>query len=435
MKKRQVAIVGVGQTYHRGHRPDVNQAELIHEAVEDALKDSGLSLGDIDCVVHGNMELFEGVHQPDMWHTLGDGAYLKSGFRITTGGTTGATLACAADNLVASGFYDVVMAVGFEKQEEGQTTTGITNMADPLWMREIQTGAITGATGLEWVDEFGERAEWAAAKLRVLMADNARRNPKAHLRINITEQDVMNSRLLAYPLRLLHMCPESNGACAVIFASEEKAKKFPQKPVWVWNHITVHREETFYRGGLRKEPLTQEVSARRLYEKVGIKNPLKEIQVFEMYDPSSWWLLDWIGNFLLLDRKTVLEMVERNAFAIEGEFPINPSGGVVSTNPIGATALIRVAEAALQIRGDAGEHQVPREVEVAMASGFGGTFWTVLMLLKKSLDHAKKIKVAVKAKPKKKTERKAKKIKTKIKPKKSKPARIKVKKGRERKGK
>ena len=435
MKNRAVAIVGIGQSKHRGHRPDVNQAELVREAVEDALRDSGLSLGDIDCVVHGNMELFEGVHQPDMWHTLGDGAYLKSGFRITTGGTTGATIACAADNLVASGFYDVVMAVGFEKQEEGHTTTGITNMADPLWMREIQTGAITGSTGLEWVNEFGERAEWAAAKLRVLMADNARRNPKAHLRINITEQDVMNSRLLAYPLRLLHMCPESNGACAVIFASEEKAKRFPQKPVWVWDHITVHREETFYRGGLRKSPLTQEVSARRLFEKVGIKNPLKEIGVFEMYDPSSWWLLDWIGNFLLLDRKTVLEMVERNAFAIEGEFPLNPSGGVVSTNPIGATALIRVAEAGLQIRGDAGEHQVPRQIDVAMASGFGGTFWTVLMLLKKSLDGAKELKIAVSKKPARKAKEKSKKgknMKLKIKGKKAKPAKIKVKKGKKR---
>jgi len=441
-KNRQVAIVGIGQSKHRGHRPDINQAELVREAVEDALRDSGLSLKDIDCMVHGDMELFEGIHQPDMWHTLGDGAYLKSGFRITTGGSTGATLACAADNLAASGFYNVVMAVGFEKQEEGHTTTGITNMADPLWMREIQTGAITGSTGLEWVNEFGERAEWAAAKLRVLMAANARRNPKAHLRINITEQEVMNSRLLAYPLRLLHMCPESNGACAVIFASEDKARKFPQKPVWVWDHITMHREETFFRGGPRKDLLTQEVAARRLYQRVGIKNPLKEIGVFEMYDPSSWWLIDWIGNFLLLDRKTVLEMVERGAFNIEGEFPINPSGGVVSTNPIGATALIRVAEAGLQIRGDAGEHQVPGKIEVAMASGFGGTFWTVLMLLKKELEAARKAKISapaimaekkeseVKSLKSKLKSKRGKKMKVKIKAKKAKAVKIKVKKGK-----
>jgi acetyl-CoA C-acetyltransferase len=386
-KRRNVAIVGVGQSIHRGHRPDVNQPELVREAVEDALNDSGLDLKDIDCIVHGNMELFEGIHQPDMWHVLGDGAYMKSGWRITTGGYTGSTLACAADNLVASGLYEVVMAVGFEKQEEGQTTTGITAMADPLWGREIQTGAITGSTGLSWVNEFGERAEWAAAKLRVMMAQNARKNPKAHLRLNITEQDVMNSRLLAYPLRLLHMCPESNGTCAVIFASQDKARKFPQKPVWFKDHVTVHKEEVFFQGGPREEfdKYTQDVAADRLYKRNGIKEPLKEFQVFEMYDPSTWWMLDWSTKFLKIDRQTVMDMVEQGEFGIEGSFPLDPSGGVQSTNPIGATALIRVAETALQVRGDAGEHQVPKHVKQAIASGFGGTYWSVLMLLAKEL--------------------------------------------------
>jgi acetyl-CoA C-acetyltransferase len=382
---RKVAITGIGQSKHRGHRPDVNEPELVWEGVEDALLDSRLDLKDIDCVVHGNMELFEGLHQSDMWHVMGDGAMMKSGFHITTGGTTGATLSCAAANLVASGLYDTVMAVGFEKQEEGQTTTGITAMADPLWGREIQTGAITGSTGLAWVNEFGERAEWAAAKCRVNSARSACRNPKAHLRLNIKEEDVMNSRLLAFPLRLLHMCPESNGSCAVIYTSEEKARRNPRMPVWVKDHVTVHREETFYRGGPRFQAMSHAVAAQRLYQRNNITDPLHQIDMFEMYDPSSWWQMDWSTHFLGLDRKTVIGMVEKDEFYIEGSWPINPSGGVVSTNPIGATALIRVAEAALQIRGDAGEHQVPKPVNTAMASGFGGTVWTVMTLLTKEL--------------------------------------------------
>jgi acetyl-CoA C-acetyltransferase len=404
-RNRNVAISGIGQTKHRGHRPDVNQAELVWEAVEDALADARINLKDIDCVVHGNMELFEGIHQPDMWHVLGSGAFGKSGIRVTTGGTTGASVSAAADHLVASGLYDTVLAIGFEKQEEGQTTTGITAMADPLWGREVQTGAITGTTGLMWVNEFGERAEWAAAKTRVKAAKNACRNPKAHLRIQITEQDVMNSRLLAFPLRLLHMCPESNGVCAMIYASEEQAKRYPRRPVWIKDHITVHREETFHRGptarveskvagtidnpsgvtGLRAQPATMEVAATTLFKRNGITNPLRQIDLFEMYDPSSWWEIDWTCLFLGLERETVLNMIEKGEFEIEGSFPINPSGGVVSTNPIGATALIRVAEAALQIRGDAGEHQVPKDVKTALASGFGGTLWTVLHLLVKEL--------------------------------------------------
>lgn len=383
--KRNVAITGVGQTFNKGHRHDVNQPELVFESVEDALKDSGLDLKDIDCVVHGNMELFEGVHQPDMYHVMGDGALMKSGFRITTGGSTGTTIACAAINLVASGLYDTVMAVGFEKQEEGQTTTGITAMADPLWGRQIQTGAITGTTGLIWVNEFGERAERAAASIRVKAARNACKNEKAHLRIKITEEDVMNSRLLVYPLRLLHMCPESNGSCAVIFTTEERAKKNPQKPVWVKDHITVHREETFHRGGPRPQQITHGVAGRRLFKRNNITDPLKQIDMFELYDPSSWWEMDWTCLFMDMEKKAVLEMVENGDFEIEGSFPINPSGGVQSTNPIGATALIRVAETALQVRGDAGGHQIPKDVKTALTSGFGGTYWTVLMLFTEEL--------------------------------------------------
>ncbi|MCX7680097.1 MAG: thiolase family protein, partial [Spirochaetes bacterium] len=136
-KNRHVGIVGVGQTKHSSHREDVNQPEMLHEAVSAALKDANLTMNDIECIVHGNMELFEMVHQPDLWHSLGSGAYGKDCFRLTTGGTVGTTLMCAADSLVASGMYDVVMAIGFQKLQEGHTTGGITNMADPLWFRNL----------------------------------------------------------------------------------------------------------------------------------------------------------------------------------------------------------------------------------------------------------------------------------------------------------
>jgi len=378
-RNRNVAIIGIGQTAHSGHRADVNQPELIYEAVSEAVADADIRFRDIDCVVHGNMELFEGVHQPDLWHSLADGVRMKPGFRITTGGTTGSTIACAADHLAASGLYDITMAVGFEKQEEGHTTTGITAMADPIWGRALQTGAITGSSGAAIVDQFGPRAESIAARLRVLAAQNAMKNEKAHLRLDISEDDVLNSRLLSWPLRLLHMCPESNGACAIIFASEKRAKK-ARKPVWVQDTVTVHREETFTFAGAR-EGSTMRTAAKKLYSRNGIVNPLEEIGVFEMYDPSSWWQLEWMPEFLFIPPGKNLDMVENGDINIDGSFPINPSGGVVSTNPIGATALIRVAEAALQVRGNAGGHQVPRRIDKALASGFGGTLWTVLELL------------------------------------------------------
>lgn len=382
MEKRNVAIVGIGQTKHAGRRPDVNQVELIKEAVDAALRDAGLTMADVEFVVHGNMEHFEGIFQPDMWHVDGDGAYMKPGVRVATGGTTGGTVACAAHNIVASGLYDVVLAVAFEKQDEcAQTTAAITGVYDPLWGRAFATGAISGLRALRYVNEFGERAERVAAKIRVKAANNALRNPYAHLRIKITEEDVMNSRLLVYPMRLLHMCPESCGACALILAAEKRALEITDKPVWYVDHVTVHMAAELSFG----QTPSMEVAARKLYERNGITNPLEEIDVFEMYEPNVWTELEWMGLFFFLPPEECLRMVEEGETEIQGKLPINPSGGVVSTNPIGATGLIRVAEAALQVRGDAGEHQVPKEVRTAMASAFGGSNWTILHLLKKSL--------------------------------------------------
>ncbi len=385
-KNRNVGIIGVGQSAYSSHREDVNQPELIHEAVAEALAHAGMTIDDIDCIVHGNMELFEMVHQPDCWHSLGMGSVGKETLRVTTGGTTGATICCTADYLVASGMHDVVLAVGFEKLQEGHTTGGITNMADPLWARQLQTGALTGMTAEAIINEFGEeRAKKASMKYRVIMDKHAMKNKKAHRRLGLefdqADDLMVNSPALVGELRMIHMCSQSDGACAVIFASEEKAKQFRKNPAWIKDHITVHREESFACFGDAPVVLSHRYAAEKLFERNGIKNPRKEIDMFEMYDPSSWWGLDWLREFLLFDGDEHLKMVENDEITIDGDFPINPSGGVTASNPIGATALVRVAEAALQIMGEAGEHQVPKTVNQALASGFGGTLWTVLFLM------------------------------------------------------
>jgi acetyl-CoA C-acetyltransferase len=390
MKNRNVGIVGVGQTRYSSHREDVNQPEMIQEAVRLALQDAGISIAEVDVVVHGNMELFEMVHQPDLWHVLGTGAYGKDAFRVTTGGTTGTTIAAVGDNLVASGMYDVALIIGFEKLQEGHTTGGITNMADPLWSRNLQTGALTGTTASRMIKEFGEeRAKRASMMMRVIMDKHAALNPNAHrsfgLEFDQIDSLMANSPKLVGELQLIHMCSQSDGACALILACEEKAKKITRKPVWIRDHITVHREESFNVFGEEEVEMTHHFAARELFERNGIPNPLEYFDVFEMYDPSSWWGLDWLREFFLLQGDEHLKLVEKKEIMIGGKVPMNPSGGVIASNPIGATALVRVAEAALQVRGDAGRHQIPKPVRHALASGFGGTIWTVLFILEKEL--------------------------------------------------
>ena len=385
-KNRNVGVVGVGMSVFSSHREEVNQPEMIFEAVAEALKNAGISMDDVDCVVHGNMELFEMVHQPDLWHTLGTGSRGKEVLRVTTGGTTGATLVCAADALVASGLHDVVLAIGFEKLQEGHTTGGITNMADPLWARQLQTGALTGMTAADMIEEFGEeRAKKVSMRYRILMDENCMKNKKAHRRLGLTMDQAddlaVNSPALVGELRMIHMCSQSDGACAMIFASEEKAKQLCKRPAWIKDHITVHREEMFCIFGDAPYKTTMRYAAEKLFARNGVKDPVEEFDVFEMYDPSSWWATDWLREFLLLEGDQHLKMVENEEIAINGKLPVNPSGGVIGSNPIGATAMVRVAEAAMQIMGTAGEHQVPHEVNKALASGFGGTMWTVLFIL------------------------------------------------------
>jgi len=390
-KNRNVGIIGIGQTEYSSHKEHQNQVEMVNEGVRCALEDANISLDDIDCVLHGNMELFEMVHQPDMWHSLGSGAYGKEQLRITTGGTTGASLLCAADNLIASGMYDVVMAIGLEKLQEGHTTGGITNMADPLWFRHLQTGALTATTATMMMEEFGEeRAKRAAIKYRIMMDKHACLNPRAHRRFGLEydqADDLMNtSPQLVGELRLIHMCSQSDGACVMIFASEEKAKEMCKNPVWIRDHITVHREETFNNFGLEMPEMTHHYAGRKLFERNGITDPVEYFDVFEMYDPSAWWGLDWLREFLQLKDDGHLKLLEDGDFDLDGKLPVNPSGGVTASNPIGATAMLRPAEAAMQIRGDAGPQQIKKEVRHALASGFGGTLWTVLMMLEKDLD-------------------------------------------------
>lgn len=385
----RVAIVGIGQTHHRTRRPDVNEVELVNEAARRALEDAQLKIKEVDAVLCGNMDHFEGHYLFDCMAAVGSGAYLKPGLKMGTGGTTGGTMLAAACHYVASGLYDTVMTIGWEKHDVGPATTGIVTFKDPLCDRPFGAGAVGSfaTVARRYIAETGCRPEHAAM-VRVKAANNALRNPYAHLKLKLTIDDVLKSRMISYPLRLLDMCPQSCGACALIVASEEKAKKITSKPVWVKDHVTVH-EECFRSQNLIPDPVpiipSQTIAARQLFKRNGITRPRKQLDVFEMYEPSTWSEMMWMEDFLICDKGEAWKLVEKGVTTLEGEFPINPSGGVVCTNPIGATAMIRPAEAALQVRGDAGEHQVHRPVKNAIASSFGGCNWTIMFLLSKEI--------------------------------------------------
>lgn len=385
----RVAIVGVGRTPHVSRRPDVNQVEMINEAVRAALDDAQLTIKDIDAVLCGNMDHFEGHYLADAQAVDGSGAYLKPGLKMSTGGTIGTVMVLSAWYHVASGLFDTVLTVAFQKHDESVATSAMTAGWDPIYERGMMTGAIGFLSNyaLRYMEETGAREEHAAM-VRVMQSEGAAGNPYAHIRMKASIEDVLNSRMVVYPLRLLTICPTSCGAAALILASEEKTKKITNKPVWFRDHITVHRENftpICDIGPYRYPESTQRIAARKLFNRNGITNPRKEFQVFELYDPTSWAILHWSEDFLIFEKGEAWKAAEKRVMSREGEFPICPSGGVTCTNAIGSSGTMRVLEAALQIRGDAGEHQVTREVKKALVSGYGGSNWTDLIILQKSL--------------------------------------------------
>lgn len=385
----RVAIVGIGQTYHKSNRPDVTLQEMVGEAVRAALEDADMSLKDIEAVFSSNMETFEAVYLPDHVMAAEAGIFGKPGFKVATGGTSGGSVVAEGFYMVSSGLFDVALVVGFEKQDCGDTTAAITASMIPLWSKGAATGAIGefAKQALSYMKTSGAKEEHAA-KVRLKADRGACRNPYAHLKLGLKSVDeVMSSPYLVWPLRFLDFCPQSCGACALILASESVAGKITKKPVWLADVEVVHQEP--FRAGSFGDPTgtetyTQDVAAERLYKRNGITNVRKDIQLAELYEPSNWEEMNLYEHFHICEKGEGWKLVEQGVTEIEGEFPVNCSGGVIATNPIGATPVIRVAEAALQIRGDAGEHQATRDVKTAIASALGGPNWTVLFLLKRS---------------------------------------------------
>jgi len=377
----RTAIVGVGQTHHTSKRRDVNGQELINEAVRQALLDAELTIKDIDAFVIGNMDHFEAINYVDCWGVDGLGSYMKPVIKVTTGGSTGGTLGTCGYQHVSSGLFEVVMAIGWEKNSESDTQAAISTCANPIFERDFFGGAIgpNAAQYSMYMKEFGATQE-DAALVAVRDHNNALNNPFAHVRKFMTVEDVMKSPMLCYPIKLLDSCPRSDGACAVIYASESKAEKIRKSPAWV--HASAVSHDCTYFGDYDWEGQpTLNAAVERVYKRAGITNPLREIDVMELYLPFSTCGVVWMDHMHFCERGEAPKLIRKGIFNMDGEVPINPSGGVLSTNPIGATALIRIGEAALQIMGRADARQVSN-VKTAMATAFGSCYWYEATILR-----------------------------------------------------
>ena len=371
-------VIGIGQTKHDAKRIDVSMPGLLREAAVRALEDAELSWRDIDAVVLGKApDMFEGVMMPELFLADALGAAGKPMLRVHTAGSVGGSTGIVAASLVQAGIHERVLCVAFEKQSESNAMWALT-ISIPF-----QAAIVAGAGGYfaPLIRAYIARANPPEdTGIRVALKDrqNALKNPYAHLQLpDVTFEMIEKSPMLWDPIRYLETCPSSDGACALVLASERAAKRAPSPPAWV--HATAMRSEpTSFAGRDQVNPLAGRECAKDLYRKAGISNPREEIDVAEIYVPFSWFEPMWMENLGFAPAGEGWKMTYEGATALDGDLPVNPSGGVLSSNPIGASGLLRFAEAALQVRGQAGEHQVDgARLGLGHAYGGGSQFFSM----------------------------------------------------------
>ena len=371
------AVIGVGQTVAKSKREDVSIAGLVREAALAALEDAGLGFADIDAVVVGKApDMFEGVMMPELYLAPALGAVGKPMFRVHTAGSVGGSTAIVASHLVTSGVHERVLTVAFEKQSD----------SDAMWALSVpqpfSAPLLAGAGGYfapiirAYIYRSGAPS-YIGMKVAVKDRLHALKNPYAHLHLpDISIEKVEESIMLWDPLHYLESCPSSDGAAAMVIGSEKAADASTaatgRPPAWV-HGMAMRSEPTMFAGRDQVNPQAGKDCAADVYRQAGITNPRADFDMAEVYVPFSWYEPMWLENLGFCDEGDGWKLTDAGATSMieGGDIPWNCSGGVLSSNPIGASGMLRFLETALQVRGMAGEHQVP-DARRALGQAYGG---------------------------------------------------------------
>jgi len=364
----RVAIVGVGQTRQERNKVYDTFADMVYEATTLALADAGLSIDQIENVVSASNDFWDGRTISSMAINDACGSYDKNISCVEGDGTFAAFYGMTR---ILSGAYDTTLVVAHSKGSES-VSSHITNaMFDPLYVRALGLDAISSAAlqARRYMDRYAVSEEQCAL-VSVKNHGNAFRNPYAQLPLRLTVQDVLQSRMLADPIKLLDASPISDGACAIILARESAARKTPKPPVWVRG--VGYCADAYHLGDRDLAECAALVqAARKAYDMAGVRNPRKQLDVVELYDAFTYQELLWTEGLGLCGPGEGGRLIESGATQLEGDIPVNPSGGLLSAHTVIAAGLVRIAECVLQLRGEAGERQV-KGARTALAHGVNG---------------------------------------------------------------
>jgi acetyl-CoA C-acetyltransferase len=285
-----------------------------------------------------------------------------------------------AMSVILSGHSDLVLVMGHCKESQSESRNMITNMGfDPFYGRAVGLDYMNAAAlqARAYMAKAGLTDE-QLARIVVRARQWAARNPYANARDVIETGKVMASPMICDPIRQLHAYPVSDGAVGMLLASEERAKEFTDKPIWITGFANCM--DSYFFGD---RDLTSNFALRkateRAYEKAGIKDPKKAIDVVEVMDAYAYQQPMWLEGLGFCEAGHGGRFIEEGGHE---KYKVNLSGGMLAGNPVIISGLYRAAEAVLQLRGEAGDHQAP-DATCALAqstTGAAGQFHSVVIL-------------------------------------------------------
>lgn len=366
--EKDVAIVGYAQTRYEPSA-DASRELMVAEAAIGALNSAGITRDEIDTVITSSNDYMDGRTISNMRLVEVAGGWLKDESKAEMDGNYSALYGAMR---VLSGDHEVAMVIGVSQPSAFPTYIPGVMTLDPTFDRERWLLNEVSAAALQaraYMEEYGVTEE-QIARVAVKNLRNAALNPLApRQRQVLTLEDVMDSRMLYSPIRELTAYPPCDGACSVLLASAEKAVEITDSPVWIkgigFSHDSYLTERPLAAMG------SLELAARRAYEAAGISDPGSELDLVEINENFAHEELMAYEALGFCKAGEGAGLLESGATEMSGRLPVNASGGGLAANVPCAVGLARLVEAAMQIKGEAGMHQVP-DVNVALAHGQTG---------------------------------------------------------------
>nr|MDO8080252.1 thiolase family protein [Candidatus Freyarchaeota archaeon] len=352
----KVAIIGYAQSYHQGNMP-MTREDMVFEVAKGAAEMAGITREDLDTVINASNDYLDGRTISELFLVMPMGAYLRDYTKVEMDGAFAMFYGMLK---ILSGTHDIALIVANTQGSTFNPHQISTYMLDPTFDRQIGVLNDVSMAAIQarmYMNKYSvSEDEVAIVSLKNL--GNAAKNPHAHRRMpGITIEEVLNSKLLYDPIRELTMSPISDGACAVVLATEKKARELSDNPVWIEGvgssqDSYIRNRNLYHLEGLEK-------AAKRAYQMADIKNQFAELDLAEVSERYAYEELMIYEALGFCEKGKGGTLIDSCATFKDGQLPVNPSGGALSADPITATGLIRVVEAVMQIRGEAGACQLP----------------------------------------------------------------------------